>query len=267
MSDLSNRAAEAISKRDLREGGRLAFLAVDADPNDYHAHYVVGLFFRYSDEYDRSCAALEYASRLNPTDKSVLLALAISHQLAERFEISLQAVDRALSVDRDYSLAYNTAGMTLKRQGRYAEASAAYDDGARALARVIIKSMINSADSQRVPHGDTRNSLWTDYAVYGTLVIASIHGEVDGVSYPSGELAELDRRTGEFKGWYWIDQTQADTRVYRFFTPNYFGSFRRRLLEDGTFANLMGNRSTVLRLMGDDEEADKHFQEAEDFSG
>jgi hypothetical protein len=47
--------------------------------------------------------------------------------------------------------------------------------------------------------------------------------------------------------------------------PNYFNTFCARLRADSFYATLIGNRSTVFRLMGNVEEADKHQQEAEDF--
>ena len=47
--------------------------------------------------------------------------------------------------------------------------------------------------------------------------------------------------------------------------PNYFNTFCARLRADPLYANLVGNRSTVLRLMGNIEQADQHLKEAEDF--
>jgi hypothetical protein len=83
--------------------------------------------------------------------------------------------------------------------------------------------------------------------------------------WPTGEIAERDARTQEFRGWYWQDHLDAERKLTRLFLPNYFNTFCVRLRADSLYAKLVGNRSTVLRLMGNVEEADQHLQEAEDF--
>src|SRR5262249_35426112 len=55
-------------------------------------------------------------------------------------------------------------------------------------------------------------------------------------------------------------------KTTRLFYPNYFNTFCARLRADSRYATLVGNRSTVLRLMGKIDEADKFGQEAEDFT-
>jgi hypothetical protein len=78
-------------------------------------------------------------------------------------------------------------------------------------------------------------------------------------------MAERDARTQEFRGWYWQDRLDAERKLVRLYLPNYFNTFCARLRADSLYANLVGNRSTVLRLMGNIEQADQHLKEAEDF--
>jgi hypothetical protein len=49
------------------------------------------------------------------------------------------------------------------------------------------------------------------------------------------------------------------------FLPNYFNTFREALRQDTTYANLIGNRGTVLALLKRDSEAKDHLAEAEEF--
>jgi hypothetical protein len=91
------------------------------------------------------------------------------------------------------------------------------------------------------------------------------HASVDRVAWPTDEMAERDERTREFRGWYWHDSIDVERKLTRLYLPNYFNTFCNLLRTDSLYSNLVGNRSTVLRLMGKVEESDQHLQEAEDF--
>ena len=116
-----------------------------------------------------------------------------------------------------------------------------------------------------MPHWDSRNSLWTEHALFGAMYLIA-DSSVERLAWPAGETAERDARTQEFRGWYWKDQLDAEQKMTRLMYPNYFNTFCDRLKADSLYATIVGNRSTVLRLMGNIEEADKHVQEAEDFT-
>ena len=155
--------------------------------------------------------------------------------------------------------------MTQKLMGEYEKAAHNYDAGAKALAFTKLKSLQNSASSPRLPIGESRNHLWCDYAMDAALRF-SIQDNVDSLAWPTGDMALRDEKEKTFAGWYWQDKTDHDGKLVRLFTPNYFNNIFHFFLQDGLYANLMGNRSTVLKLLGQDEEAQKHLEEAEDFS-
>ena len=50
------------------------------------------------------------------------------------------------------------------------------------------------------------------------------------------------------------------------YLPNYFNTFREALWGNPLYANLIGNRGTVLEMLGPGEEALEHFSEAEEFA-
>jgi tetratricopeptide (TPR) repeat protein len=264
MSKESDQALAFIASGRLDEAYRLASSAVQHDPSDWHAHYVFGQCFRFAQDYPKACTALSLANELEPRQPSVLLALGVARQLNDEYAAAIDALRLALEIDPDFAAAYNTLAMTQKLMGANENAAHIYDEGAKALARAIAKSLRNEEDSPRHPHWRSRTDLWTQYALIGALYL-SAHASVDHLAWPTGEMAERDARTQEFRGWYWQDRLDAERKVIRLFLPNYFNTFCVRLRTDALYANLVGNRSTVLRLMGNIEEADQHLKEAEDF--
>ena len=66
-------------------------------------------------------------------------------------------------------------------------------------------------------------------------------------------------------GLYWIDTPNKQKETVRLFLPNYFNTFREQLKRDNTYSNLIGNRGTVLELLGRHDEARLHFDEADEF--
>jgi len=266
MSRDTEQALELIASGRLDEAERLAVRALQQDPSDYHAHYIVGLCFRYAQQYQRASSSLTFANELAPREcrPPVLLALGITRQLNAEYAAAVDALRQALEIDPDYAVAYNSLAMTQKLMGANEKAAHNYDAGAKALARTIVKSLLNAEDSPRLPHWSSRNDLWTEYALFGALYLAA-GASVERLAWPTGEMAERDARTEEFRGWYWQDRPDAERKLTRLFLPNYFNTFCARLRADSLYANLLGNRSTVLRSMGNVEDADRHLQEAEDF--
>ena len=232
--------------------------------SDWHDYYAAGQSFRFAQDYPKACAALSRANELAPGQPPVLLALAIARQLNAEYTAAVDVLRLALEIDPDYAPAYNTLAITQKLMGANEKAAHNYDEGAKALARVIAKSLRNAEDSPRLPHWSSRSDLWNQYALDGALYLAA-HASVARLAWPTGEMAERDARTREFLGWYWQDHLDAERKLTRLFLPNYFSTFCARLRADSLYANLIGNRGTVLRLMGNADEADQHLQEAEDF--
>jgi len=262
--ELTERSLALISSGQIVEAGRLAVTAVEQAPDDWYAHYVLGMCLRFAQDYAKACASHSRANELSPGQPSVLLALAIARQLNGEYPEAIESLRLALEIDGDYVNAYNTLAMTQKLMGAFEKAAYNYDAGAKALARVIVKALRNAEDSPRLPHFDEMAELSTNYAMFGAMYLAA-NAAVDGISWPTGEMALRDERTQEFRGWYWQDHRTTDGKMTRLFLPNYFNTFYARLQADSQYANLMGNRSTVLRLMGNAQEAAEHLREAETF--
>jgi tetratricopeptide (TPR) repeat protein len=265
MSDLSNRSLEQLQRGDIKAAGEIAYEAITRFPSDWHGYYALGQAFRYSNRFVEACGALEAAFELEPRDTSLLLALAIARQLSGQLASSIEALRVCLEIDPDYALAYNTLGMTQKLKGEYDKSIHNYDAGAKALARCILREMTNSRSSRRYPLQRSRSDLWADYAIYAALYSVA-RDSIEELSFPTGEMAEEDNRIQRFEGWFWIDTHDASGKSNRVICPNFNSYFSVRLRADSLYANLMGNRSTVLRLVGQEEEAQRHLEEAQDFS-
>lgn len=265
MSKESEEALILMRSGRLDEASQLAASAVQRYPSDWHGHYSVGLCFRYAQNYAMACAALARASELAPGQPPVLLALAIAHQLNAEYPAAIDSIRQVLEIDPDYALGYNTLAMTQKLMGAYEKSAHNYEEGLKALSRVMARSLHNAEDSPRLSHWQSRTDLWSEYAVFGAIYLAAA-SSVECMAWPTGEMAERDARTQEFRGWYWQDSPSSESKRTRLFLPNYFNTFCSKLRDDSLYASLVGNRSTVLRLMGNVEEADRHLQEAEDFT-
>jgi tetratricopeptide (TPR) repeat protein len=265
MSTLSEKALVLVAAGRRDEARKVVGTALQQNFDDWHAHYVLGLLFRFEQDFAAACVCLDHANNLLPNNPSVLLALAIARQQNGEYRAAIDAIRIALEVDPDYAVGFNTLAMTQKLMGAYDKAAHNYDQGARALARSIARSLVNSETSPRLPHWDSRNSLWTEHAMFGGVYLAAA-ADMDGLAFPTGEMAAVEALKRQSSGLYWKDQRNDQQKSTRLLFPNFFNTFAARLREDRLYATMMGNRGTVLRLMGQPQEAEQHQQEAEDFS-
>ena len=125
--------------------------------------------------------------------------------------------------------------------------------------------MRNNRNSPILKHRDTQGNLWTNYAVYATLDMGCSVEGISGIGTPTGKQAMEEERTEEHAGLYWIDVPNDKKETTRLFLPNYFNTFRELLKRDAAYSNIIGNRGTVLELLGRQDEARLHFDEADEF--
>jgi len=265
MSIASNKSLEIFEFGDVRKAFEIAINAVENDPRDWHCHFAVGRCLRQMNRFSEAIVAYEHALSLDRFHPEVFLALSIARQLNNQFEESIEAAMSAIELNPDYYNAFNTLGMTQKKQGEFEKASLNYESGANVLVRCIVKKLVNDRSSKIIPHRTTTYNLWTGYAIEGALFIGAT-ANIDKLAFPSDDFAEQEERTHEHGGLFWVDTQNEDGEKVRMFLPNFFNTMFKELSRDFAFSNFMGNRSTVLRLMGQEEEADKHLQEAQELS-
>lgn len=261
---------EEVSR--LMQAGRFAAAlplllhAIEQDSSEWNAEYLAGQCCRFLNDPDGAVDHLSRAAALQPEQPQVFLALGIAHQSLRDWGAAIEALERATDLDPDYDLAYNSLALTQKQSGKLEEALHTYDAGAKALTRGIVGGMQSDSSNQILKHRETVGHRWLEYATYGCTHLAAHADGITSIGWPTGAAAQEEERTERHRGLYWVDREQDDGGTLRFFLPNYFNTFREGLRDSGSYANLIGNRGTVLGLLGHDDEAEQHFQEATEFS-
>jgi tetratricopeptide (TPR) repeat protein len=239
---------------------------IKADPGDWNSVYLAGQCCRYLDDIDGAIKYLLEATRINPNEPPMWLALGIAYQLRENWDDAIGALREALEINPDYVPAFNSLALTQKKMGELEKAAHNYDAGVITLSRSIVESMNNAFDNQIFPHRDSTNNLWMEYAMFAATDLATSEENIGSVAWPTGETAMEEDRTHRHGGLFWVDQKGGDENLNRYFLPNFFNAFHRSLRRNQLYSQLVGNRGTVLELLGNREESQTHFQEAEDFS-
>ncbi len=266
MTDLTNRAIELLQMGQMDQAAAVAVKACEAAPGNYHSWYALGICQRAKEQFQMAVQSLQQANRLQPDQQQVLLALGIAQQMGGDLDAALATMKRLVERYPEYVLGYNSLGMTLKLLARPADAAEAYDYGAKVLARNWAEALTNRPDSPRLPHWTSRNSIWMRYALWAALTVAVVDG-MEAIATPTGESALEEARTKSSRGYYWLDHDEGlNGKRIRAFQPNYFNSLAAYLRADKRYANLVGNRSTVLTMLGEEDEARMHLEEAQDFS-
>jgi len=140
-----------------------------------------------------------------------------------------------------------------------------YDAGAEALVRRLVKPMRNYRYNHILKYQETTGTLWIKYAFYGATMLAASTEGIKALAWPSGEMAIHEERTEEHGGLYWIEFLDEEGKNTRLFLPNFFNTFREMLKQDAAYSDLIGNRGTVLNMLGRQEEAYQHLMEAAEF--
>lgn len=237
---------------------------LDSDPSNWNAWYLAGQCCRFLGDLDGAIRHLSRAVALNVDSPPVFLALGIAFQMQGKWKESIDAFHRAIEIDPDYVLAYNSLALTQRKSGEYEKALHNYDVGARVLGRRIVGSMQNSRSSPIVQPYETIVNIWMKYASYAMLASA-VAADSGHVLWMSDREALVEEQTHEHEGLFWVDVEVRPGKMSRLFLPNFFNTFKLELRMDSTYCNLMGNLGTVLDLLGREEEARQHYDEAAEF--
>ncbi len=256
---------EAWSSGDIHAAESVCRAAAAEDDQDWNAHYLLGVTLRFQGNFRGALASYERALENCPCPAPILTARGIAHQQLGNFSEAISAFERSLQLEPDSEECLNSLALTQKKVGELDKALHNYDAGAKALARRIVKAMQNNRTSPILKHRETVGNLWVEYALYAALYLASSAEGIDVFALPTAELALEEERTEKHAGLYWIDAPNDERDTVRLFLPNFFDTFRGLLKRDAVYSNLIGNRGTVLELLGRHDEARQHFDEATEF--
>lgn len=263
--DLIDPAIALMKGQRFGEALHLLRRVIDQDPSQWSVWYMAGQCCRFLNDIDGAIEHLSCAAELKRDEPLIFLALGIAFQLSTQWDNAIEAFRHAIEIDSDYELAYNSLALTQKKRGELDKALCNYDAGLKALARRIVKAMRNNRTSPILKHRETVGTLWLEYASYAALYLASSAEGINGIAWPTGEQALDEERTEKHAGLYWVDVPNDKRETVRLFLSNYFNTFRELLKRDAAYSNLIGNRGTVLELLGRHDEARLHFDKATEF--
>lgn len=265
-SVLNDQALCLIQGKHFAEALHVLEHSLTLTPDNGETWHLAGQCRRALNDLDGAIACHARAAELLVDSSSVFLALGIALQLRDQWEEAIRAFARAIEIDPDFELAYNSLALTQKKCGELDKSLHNYDAGAKALARRISKSMRNERTNPILPHPDAVGTLWVEHAGYAALYLACDAEGIDGIAFPTAELVAQEARTHAHEGLYWTDQNQDGGKRIRLYLPNYFSAFHDALRRDTRYSTLIGNRGTVLELLGRSEEAQQHMDEADQFA-
>jgi len=224
---MNDEITELISANRYSEALERLTQLISLNPSDWEAHLWAGQCCRYLNDFSTAINYLSKAAEFNHGEKSIYLSLGIAYQLKEQWLDSKNALRQALELDPDYVLAYNSIAFTQKKSGELEKAELNYDAGLQALGRVIVKSMSNDRETEVLKHRDTIGQLWTGYAMNSAMYLAACEEGIEGMAFPSGEMAMEEERTEEHGGLYWEDRLIGGTKS-RLYLPNFFNTYMER---------------------------------------
>ena len=260
-----DRALGLVQRGDFEVALPLLNSLLSDNPDDHNLYYLAGQCLRQMNRISEAIPLLKRSTELEPESAPYWLALGIALQLIEDFEGAVEALRAAIKIDANYVTAINSLALTRKKMGELDKALDDYDTGVTVLAQEIVRGFNNSRSSPILKHVDTRGQLWVNYAMSAAMRLAA-QADFKNFSWPTGEVAIQEERSEEHEGLYWISLKKKDGEDTRLYLPNYFNTFREALRGNSLYTNLIGNRGTVLEMLGRQREAEEHFSEAEEFS-
>ena len=231
--------------------------------NDHNLFYLIGQCYRYLDQYSQATYYLEIASNMNPS-APYLLSLGIALQLDKEYDQAIEVFENAIKTDKNYLLPYNSLALTYKRKGEYQKAADIYENVLKIMGYQIIFDMKNYRETVFIASNFFENNLWFEYAITAAIYFSQAD-DIGSIRFPTEESAEKEEREHNYEGLYWIDEEDDEGKISRLFLPNYFNTYQMILASDSIYASFMGDRGQILKLLGENEDAQKHLIEADEF--
>lgn len=262
---LKDVAIELMESHHFAKAIPLFLQAIEQDPSDWGSWYMAGQCYRFINDLDNAVTYIKNAVALKSDDAHVFQALGIALQLTDCFNEAIDAFHRAIEIDKDYVLAYNSLALTHKKQADFDLALHNYDAGAKALSWCIVKNMRNDRSSVIFKHRDIDHQIWSRYCLLAAMDLCALSENIEELGFPTAMEAIEEEDTESHGGLYWVDRPNVDGSLTRHFLPNFFNTFREMLHQDSTYAYLIGNKGTVLEQIGHHVEARLHYEEARYF--
>lgn len=234
-------------------------------PTKYGNWFMAGQCYRFTDNIPKAIEYLKQAARLNPTEKTIFLGLGIAFQLYGQYDNAIGSLSKSLEIDPNYDLGYNSLALTQMKKGDFEFALHNYDEALKAMTRRLVSSLRNTPGQGITKFHDSSYTLWSEYAIFGAMFIATSDGSITDMAWPTGEFAQREERDENYEGLLWKDQIKEPGKKTRLFLPNFFNTFEVRLHDSSDYSTLIRAKGTALEALGREDEAQQHYGEAEYF--
>ena len=132
---------------------------------NYNSVYLIGLAYRFLDEFENAEIFLLKSISLKNDQPPVYLALGIVYQLTGRYNLALETLNRAIEIDENYDLGYNSVAYTYEKMGQLEDAEMFYKKATRALFIKLIKQAEDIKVVDEMFQEKLRGELWIDLMV------------------------------------------------------------------------------------------------------
>ena len=265
MSDAARDAAITLMRSGNYQSALESFKTLIADePRDWTLFYMAGQCARFTNDIQSATAYLLRATELDDSQPQVFLALGIAQQIQGQLWESQEAFRKALELDSDYDLAYNSLALTQKKMGKLDLALHNLEEGLKVLSRSIARKMRNTEENKIFPHPNIRGRRWVKYALNAATYLCANEPDIK-LAWPTGGQAIAETDSQVHRGLYWLDTTDTERAKTRLFLPNFFNTFFSLLRSESPYAHMLGNLGSVLELQGNQEEAELCYEEAKEF--
>lgn len=262
MAAATKSAALAHFQRGDLEAALTAFVElVQQGTRDANIHYLAGQCLRRLGRAEEALPYFEESTALAPKQPEYWHGLGIARQLVGDFEGAIRSLRSALEHRPNYVLAINSLAMTQKKMGALDKALENYEVAANVHTLELVRGLENKYTTRLFRSAATRGTRWVEHATEAAIVVAVEHG-MKSVAWLSAKDAKAEEKAQKHGGLFWTTHEPSG----RLYLPNFFNALRDALMAQPMYANLVGNRGTVLKLLGRGEEADEHFAEAREFS-
>lgn len=225
--------------------------AIDAD-----MYYMIGQCNRFLENYSNAIYCLKKSLENDVYNPDYLLALGIAYQLDEKYEESEETFKVLIPNNQEWNgldLAFNSLALTLKKMGQFDRALKNYKQAILFESHKVIEQFISE---QKVLEEQeiyiTTHNLWRQYFLEAVMLRRELFSpEVEQIVIPIKGLICLHKVFWE------VDENNA-LILY----TSFFAKAQKILCSKSLFSILIGNIGMVLEAQNEHEEAQKHFDEA-----
>lgn len=260
-SPLARQSIALLRQRQPADALALAECAIRVSPRNWHAWYALGSSRMELDDIAGAEKAMLQAQSLARHNRAVMLALTVILQRRGAHAAAVHVATGLLRLDPDHVLAYDLLATSQRLMGDAAASADTCEAGLCAVLRRWACALERPDVLPLAPVRLSRHNLWIAYATQAADALCNRDGMADWEAItPSGIPATAPAPQPQL----WRDAQRADGTPVRVLLANYFNNAVAHVAQEPLYARLLHSRAAALRLLGDEELAQQHLEEAQD---